>query len=459
MKKAVKALAVLLALCFCMSALVLAVGAAAADAVTDGTTFRFGTYPQSRVQDKALIDSLNKLSESNKKDTVTLGGKTYASYRIVKNGTPGGPYGTVYGYEPYDKDHGYPTYWFVYEPIEWRVLGSDSTGVLLLSEYVLCSRAFNDKIRSDNTWENSDVRKWLNDSFLKTAFTAKEQAFVKNSALTNEPNPVHGAYNGVASAFAGDPNKYGAAYEGTYSGGPTTDKVFLPSFNEITNADYGFNVGWKDKVGEFGQPVGYYETDILPGEHCGRSTGATDYAKCQGVWANLQADPDGNYTIPVPTVRYWLRTAGYNADYAAAVLEDGRVTTGFEVNYDIVGVRPMMRVDPSAVPDDIIPTDDPSNPDKPDDLPFNIEASDDEFHYKQKNLSLKADVPVTWTSSDPRIAEIDPDTGEVTIHRVGNVTITATSVETGETVEFEMEIEYLWWQQLIRIFLFGWVWY
>lgn len=458
MKKAVKALAVLLALCFCTSALVLAVGAAAVDAATEGTTFSFGMYPQSRVKDATLVAQLNKQRESSKKEVITLGGKTYASYRIVKNGTPGGPYGTVYGYEPYDKAHGYPTYWFLYEPIEWRVLSADDNGVLLLSESVLCSHAFNDKIRSDNTWENSDMRKWLNDTFMNTAFSAKEKAFIQASDLTNEPNPVHGAYNGVPSSFAGDPNKDGVPYTGTSSGGPTTDKVFLPSFNEITNPGYGFNVGWKDKVGDFGEPVGYYETDILPGEHSARSAGSTDYAKCMGIWANLQADPDGNYTIPVSTCRYWLRTAGFNGNYAAAVLEDGRVSTGFEVNYDIVGVRPMMRVDASAVPDEYIPADDPT-PTEPTNLPFNITASDEEFHYKQKDLKLEADVPVTWTSSDPRIAEIDPETGEVTIHRVGTVTITATSVETGETVEFEMKIEYLWWQQLIRIFLFGWVWY
>ena len=74
-------------------------------------------------------------------------------------------------------------------------------------------------------------------------------------------------------------------------------------------------------------------------------------------------------------------------------------------------------------------------------------------------MKFTADTDVIWSTSDPRIAEIDPETGELIIHRVGTVTIIATSKETGETVEFQMEIEYLWWQQLIRIFLFGWIWY
>ena len=460
MKKAIKVLAVLLAVCFCSSALAMAADTAAADVPEQGT-FVFGMYPQSNVKDRALVEKLDKIRESDDSDVIKLNGQSYLSYRVEKPSNPGGgPFGATYGYYPYDEEHGRPTYWFTYEPIAWRVLDSNADGVLLISEKVLCTHTFNDAIRADNTWENSDVRKWLNGTFMRTAFTAKEQAFVLTTALTNEPNPVHGTYNGVPSPFAGNTSG-GYPFVGTPSGGSTTDKIFLPSFNEITNADYGFNVGWKDKKGDFNQPVGYYETDILPGEHSARSTSATDYAKCQGAWANLTVGEDGVYTIEdkgiaysiaVPTCRYWLRTAGYDANCAAGVLEDGRVSTGWDVSYDIVGIRPMMRVSPDAVADGTVADTQDVN------LPFHITASSESFRYNQKDVKLVADTDVTWESSDPRIAEIDAETGEVTIHRVGTATITATSKETGETVEFKMEISYTWWQQLIRIFLFGWLW-
>ena len=50
------------------------------------------------------------------------------------------------------------TYWFRCEPIKWRVLDKSGDSVLLMSEYVLDTHAFNDSIRADNTWENSDAR-------------------------------------------------------------------------------------------------------------------------------------------------------------------------------------------------------------------------------------------------------------------------------------------------------------
>ena len=147
------------------------------------------------------------------------------------------------------------------------------------------------------------------------------------------------------------------------------------------------------------------------------------------------------------------RTAGEDAASASGVLPDGRVSmTGWDVDYTVLGVRPMIRVAPDAVADGRV-----AEPD--DNLPFHIISSSNTFHYKQRNVKLEADTDVTWSSSNENIASINAETGEVTINRVGTVTITATSKETGEKVEFQMEIDYLWWQQMIRIFLFGWIWY
>ena len=460
MKKTVKALAVLLAVCFCFSALVVIVGAAAGD-VPKGETFYFGSFPQTEVKDKTIVDTLNAQMKKTGQDVISLDGVTYVSYRNVKNGKPGGPFGVYYGYYPYTEAYGYPTYWFRMEPIAWRVLDSSADGVLLLADKVLCTHAFNSEVRTDNTWANSDVRAWLNDAFMNTAFTAKEQVFLLDSSLTNanEPNPVHGTYGGEAASYAGK-QRAGVPYVGTPSGADTVDKIFLPSFKEMTNKDYGFNkdctlygdfydtdkyvYGCDEDYLNYYDFAGYYEE----GESSGRQASATDFAKCQGVWANL-LESTGK---PVPTCRYWLRTGGYNSICAAAVLEDGRVSTGWDVDYDLVGIRPMMRVSPDAVADD--------RPNEPDvELPFHIFVSATEFHYKQEDVKFTADTDVTWTSSNPRIASIDPETGDLTINRVGTVTITATSKETGQTVEFKMEITYLWWQMLIRIFLFGWAWY
>ena len=443
MKKTVKALAVLLALCIGFSALVVIAGAAASDVAEQGT-FAFGMYPQTRETDKAKIEKLNDARETSGKAVVVLDGVTYASYRVSETGCkPGGsPFCYYYKYFPYMEKYGLETYWFRFEPIQWSVLDSGTDGVLLIAENVLCTHTFNDTVKADNTWATSDVRAWLNDTFLKDAFTAKERAFLQSSELTNEPNLILGTSSGS---------------------GTTTDKIFLPSQNEITNPDYGFNVGWKDKVDDFGRPIGYYETDTEPGEHSARSTGATDFAKCLSAWTHL----DKETNQPMPTCFYWLRTAGESTSHASGVLPDGRVSmTGWPVDYTVLGIRPMMRVAANAVAEGkVSEAVDAFNPDGSEpsggdnDQPFHITPATTEFHYKQEDVKLTADTDVTWTSSNPRIAEIDPETGELTIHRVGTVIITATSKETGETVTFEMEITYEWWQMLIRIFLFGWAWY
>ena len=42
----------------------------------------------------------------------------------------------------------------------------------------------------------------------------------------------------------------------------------------------------------------------------------------------------------------------------------------------------------------------------------------------------------------------------------GTVTITATLKDDPETTaECKLEVKYAWWQHLVRIFLFGWIWY
>ena len=56
-------------------------------------------------------------------------------------------------------------------PIEWMVLEVQGNKALLFSKYGLETRAYNSK-RTYTTWETSDMREWLNDTFLNRAFSA-----------------------------------------------------------------------------------------------------------------------------------------------------------------------------------------------------------------------------------------------------------------------------------------------
>lgn len=421
MKQFNKVLSVLLAVIFCFAALAVTAAAEIPERDTR-TTFQFGYYPQEEVTDRNLRKTLDAMPQ-NADGSVTLDGVKYIPATVEGASIPGGGnFAWMYGYYPE------MVYWFRLAPIEWIVLEETADSKLLLAKNVLDVHTFNDTLR-DSAWAGSDVRAWLNDVFYTLAFTAKEQRFILSSALTNEGNPIS--------------RQPGSA--------DTTDKVFLPSFAEITNKAYGFNPEC-DTYDDFGRFVGYYECyDRETGvDKSGRLAIGTDYAKAHGVWANYE---DEESMIPEKYCRYWLRTVGWDTTYAAGVLEDGRVSTGWETNYTILGIRPMIRVAANAVIDNR-----DGSPDTPTEQPFAVIGPEGEVRYKEKVMFLAPDTEVTWSSSDPRIAEIDPVTGEVTMHRAGTVTITATAAD-GSVVEVQMQITYAWWQQLIRIVLFGWIWY
>lgn len=70
----------------------------------------------------------------------------------------------------YDQKDGYK------EPIMWRVLFCDKKKALLLSEYVLATKPFDN---NQPIWEGSDIKAWLNSSFYNSAFnTQSEQSCI-----------------------------------------------------------------------------------------------------------------------------------------------------------------------------------------------------------------------------------------------------------------------------------------
>ena len=430
-----KILSVFLAVLFCFMLTAVVFSASAAD----GQTFKFGVYPQTQVTDSALIKQLTAVYAFDDKP-VKLGGNSYVRYEVPAKSNPGGAnFAVAHGFEVGD------VYWFRCEPIVWRVLEEKDGAKLLFADQVLDVHTYHATKATDVTWETSDVRAWLNSDFMDIAFDAAEQAFILVSETPNADNPVHGTYNGVPAAYAGD-YVGGYPYQGTEGGADTTDRIFLPSFDEITDKTLGFN---KDcnKYGDYGQFVGYYEMDPA------RKGTATTYAKCRGVWANYVTENSVS-----ETVRYWLRSPGYEPGNAAAVLEDGRVTTGWQYDYDIVGIRPMLRVSADAVASDPgSGDDDPVTPVNPNAV--SITAPEGDIRYRETGLQLKADEPVKWTTSDPSIATVDDD-GNITVTGVGTVYITATPVEPGsDPASVKLEISYTWWQILIRVFLLGFLWY
>ena len=65
------------------------------------------------------------------------------------------------------------------EPIEWQVLDVEGDEAFLVSVYALDTMKFNETVKSlertyDLLWAESDIRAWLNQDFLETAFSEDE---------------------------------------------------------------------------------------------------------------------------------------------------------------------------------------------------------------------------------------------------------------------------------------------
>ena len=132
----------------------------------------------------------------------------------------------------------------------------------------------------DVTWEKSDLRNWLNNDFINSAFSSEEQSRIVETQNTNPDN------------------------NGTKGGSDTRDKVFLLSIDEANKY--------------FGSPEA---RQVEPS----KAAGAKAYAN------------DANKS------RWWLRSPGSSSVYAAYVPSNGSVNTGgSDVNKSDYVVRPAL---------------------------------------------------------------------------------------------------------------------
>lgn len=135
------------------------------------------------------------------------------------------------------------------------------------------------------TWKNCSLRQWLNNDFLNKTFSSQEQILLAPLVLANDNNPVFG----------------------TFAGGETKDKVFLPDFSQIeTYLSRGSNKSGSSKPGM--RWYNFSDASLLKSE-------ATDYAKKQGAAINNQTNLGS----------YWLRLPGNDENFAGYVCFDGSI--------------------------------------------------------------------------------------------------------------------------------------
>lgn len=300
-----------------------------------GDIIKFGSYPQRRVMDEAIIDGLNSQSLSWKSynyysgtGSLSYGNMKPSDYMkyadIVFNGnkyravtfSEYRPYCTGYTHSDgtYQDDNGYYTgkvYYFKYEPLKWRVLDA-STGLVVCdsaidsqpyNNYILYSGSEywgdSNKMHYASNWEYSSLRAWLNNDFYNTAFSKMQQDRIKE--LTRE-------------------NK--STYDSKYDSNPTSDKITLLSCWDALNTSYGFS-------------------SSSDSEDTARQRKGTDYAKCQGLFV----DPSSNHS---GTSWWWLRSALYSG-YTTAIDCFGGANYGKDVYATNNGVVPALNLEKSTI--------------------------------------------------------------------------------------------------------------
>ncbi|MCR5206484.1 MAG: dockerin type I repeat-containing protein, partial [Lachnospiraceae bacterium] len=118
---------------------------------------------------------------------------------------------------------------YKWEDIEWRVIkvedGENGKRMLLVSENILDAIPFNETSETV-TWEDSDIRSWLNGEFYYNAFGG-------------------GAWKAVSAGRVSGKRNDGSIYE-------TEDRVFLLSIDEAKSEEYGYYVKDPEESGKSG---------------------------------------------------------------------------------------------------------------------------------------------------------------------------------------------------------------
>lgn len=483
--------------------------ASVADIVT------FGSYPQSRVTDSATVNKLNTLvknytwhdfnyysgtgSWGDGKMTVRKGMMQYMdiSYNGVKYRAVAlneyRPYFTGYNIND-NKTHqsinGYKTgniYYFKFEPLVWRIL--DSEDGLVMCDKIIDSQAFQNVLynysgtyycsdsKYASNWEASSLRKWLNEDFYNTAFSTTEQKRILTTKVVSDP-----------------------LLPSTQYGGDTNDKVFILSKEQATNAYYGFS-------------------DRADSKDYEKRMQGTAYAKCQGLeillngYSNwLLRTPVGNegYAVAsvyitgavdikctvgftgsgiVPAMKLDFKSSCIQHSYIPSVTsptcaERGYTTytcsnCGHSYVTDYVDTLPHEFGEWSVVTE---PTVDSTGLkirrckkchmlqsmvlNK---LPsVTVKLNDVNATYKKSGkivpeISNPANVGYTvkFVSSSPETVSVD-NNGNFRALKTGEAKITCTVTDANgnaSSASCKVKVSYAWWQWIIRIVLFGWIWY
>ena len=266
---------------------------------SDGKVVEYGLYPQTYVSDNTLVSALNSLTSTSINGWYLYEGNYYTKVTS-----------TVFANESYVFNNGTSIqngseYWFKCETIKWNVLSSNDGTYTLVSSMLLDTHNYYENYDTRisngvtiyaNNYANSSIRYWLNDEFYNKAF-ALNDSYINTTSIDNS-----------ASTTNSDDNKYACEN--------VQDKVYLLSYKDYLNANYGF--------------------DITNGISDTRKCNTTDYVRATGAWCS---NMDSTYTST-----YWTRSPSSDYTYCAMNVNSGGYISNYAVNGSDHCVRPSITI-------------------------------------------------------------------------------------------------------------------
>ncbi len=253
-------------------------------------TITYGLYPQTRVSSSSLLKQLNKITDIEENGFCLYENSYYYKYKAE-------PFGSDYTFSDGKTIVDGTSYWFKCEKITWNILSSSNEEYLLVSETLLDAHKYNDYYEGvdengyyANNYENSSIRKWLKDTFFKTAFSLND-SYVMTTKVDNSASTTDGEEN-------------------TYVCDDTFDKVFLLSYKDYQNEDYGFKSNNR------------------------RKCKTTDFSKATGALSDTQS---GNMDMGYYVTR---SPSTANPNCVASIRNTGSISQDRWVSNDLFGVRP-----------------------------------------------------------------------------------------------------------------------
>ena len=177
----------------------------------NNNTVTYGLYPQSHVSDTTLIDELNELTTTESNGWYLYDDIYYAKLTAK-------PYLNSYTFDDNTTIVKDTTYWFKCEPIVWKILETSDNTYTLLSTVLLDAHIFDD---TSNNYANSEIRTWLNNTFLNSAFKL-DSSLIETTNVDNSASTTNSSSN-------------------SYACNNTDDKIYLLSYQDYLKSSYGFS--------------------------------------------------------------------------------------------------------------------------------------------------------------------------------------------------------------------------